>query len=148
MGRLIRHEIFSRFCPALPVSPLMASIISSSFRTLLMTEVRSSPLYPASYGAAPIAPVALPAVTAAANPKQSAATWCDAKSLTENIFSCLYHPRLKARLDISRRSWQPKAVWLDNSRKRVSTIAPVGDTTGVSSSRPSEEDYTKTTMLG
>jgi hypothetical protein len=25
----------------------------------------------------------------------------------------LYHPRLKARLDISRRAWQPKAVWLD-----------------------------------
>src|SRR5881628_3343658 len=71
-----------------------------------------------------IAAVALPAVTAAANPKQSAAAWCDAKSLTESNFSCLCHPRLKARLDISRRSWQPKAVWLDNSRKRVSDNRP------------------------
>jgi hypothetical protein len=26
----------------------------------------------------------------------------------------LYHPRLKARLDISRQSWQLKVVWLDN----------------------------------
>ena len=121
---MIRHEIFCRFCLALPVSPLMASMISSSLRTLLMTEVRSSPLFPASFGAAPIAAVALPAVTAAANPKQSAAAWCDAKSLTESNFSCLCHPRLKARLDISRRSWQPKAVWLDNSRKRVSDNRP------------------------
>lgn len=89
-----------------------------------MTEVGSSPLFPASFGAAPIAAVALPAVTAAADPKQSAATWCDAKSLTENYFSCLYHPRLKARLDISRRSWQLIAVWPDNSRKRVSDNCP------------------------
>jgi hypothetical protein len=50
MGRLIRHENFCRFCLALPVSPLMASMISSSFRTLLMTEVGSSPLFPASFG--------------------------------------------------------------------------------------------------
>jgi len=71
-----------------------------------MTAVRGSPLFPANFGAAAIAAVALPAVTAAANPKQSAATRCDAQSLTENIFSCLYHPRLKARLDISRQSWQ------------------------------------------
>ena len=106
MGRLIRHEIFCRFCLTLPVSPLMASMISSSLRTLLMTAVRGSPLFPANFGAAAIAAVALPAVTAAANPKQSAATRCDAQSLTENIFSCLYHPRLKARLDISRQSWQ------------------------------------------
>lgn len=81
LGTLIRH---ARPGSTAPVGALAISMIQPSFRALLMTKVRSATLFPAGLSPAPITAVLLPAVTAAANAEENAASFCAAKSLTQS----------------------------------------------------------------
>ncbi len=110
-GTLIRHAGCDEL---LSVGTLTVSVIELSFKTPLMTEVCGASLVGASFGAAEIAAILMAAITVAADPERTAVTLCPTKSLTQNNFVCMYHPRPKARLDISCRSWQLKAICLCN----------------------------------
>jgi hypothetical protein len=111
LGSLIRHANLSQ---ALTIGSLTISMIKLPFGALLMAEVRGTALLTASLGATTITAVLLPTIAMTTNPEDSAAVPGAAKSLTQNNFSCWCHPRLKARLDNSRRSWQPKVTCLGN----------------------------------
>jgi hypothetical protein len=104
---LIRH---AGSCQPLPISPLTIPMIQSSFRTLLMTAVGSSPLLSPGFGAAALAAIPMSSVAATADQKESPASFCVAKPLKKNNFGSVCHPRLKARLDNGCRPWQPKAM--------------------------------------
>jgi hypothetical protein len=86
----------------------------------------------------------MPAIASTADPEYRAALPPPAKPLTEGIFSRVSHSRPRARLDNGCRKWQPNAGCLESlSHERCRQWTPVGDTTGVSSARPSARDYTK-----
>lgn len=113
-GTLIRHAGSGL---ALPVGPLTVPVIEPSFKAPLMTEVGGASLLAAPFGAAEVAAILLSAITMSADPKDNAAVLSPTKPLTQNNFACMCHPRPKARLDISCRSWQPKAICLCNLLK-------------------------------
>jgi len=136
-GSLIRHASSNL---ALTIGSLTVSMIKPPFGALLMAAVGGPPLLTAGLLATAITAVLLPTITTLADPEDNAAFACAAKSLTQNNFSSRLHPRPKARLDNSHRSWQPKVTCLGNLEKescRYWTLAAV--TAGVSSSRPSEK---------
>jgi hypothetical protein len=110
-GTLIRHAGCSL---PLPVGTLTVPVIELSFKAPLMTEVGGASLLTAALAAAAVTAILLSPVAGAADPEGSAATISPARPLTQNNFACMYHPRSKARLDISCRSWQPKAICLCN----------------------------------
>jgi hypothetical protein len=129
-GTLIRH---ARFSQALTIGSLTVSMIKCSFKSLLMAEVRCPSLFPATSGAAAVTTILLSPIAVATDPKDSTTTLCPAKSLTENNFACVFHPRPKARLDNSCRSWQLNAICLRNLiNESCCQWALVEDTTGAS----------------
>jgi len=131
----------------LPIGPLAVPLIKPSFKSSPMTEVRSSTLLPACFTAARVAAILLAAITPTADPEYRAAPLPPAKPLTEGIFSRLSHSHPKARLDNGCRKWQLNAGCVDNlSIERYRQWTPVADTIGVSSTRPSPQDYTKMMM--
>jgi hypothetical protein len=85
-------------------------VIELSFNTALMTQVCGASLLAPPFAAAEVAAILLPPVAAAADPEDGPAAFGPAKPLTQNNFARVIHSRLKARLDISRRSWQLKAI--------------------------------------
>jgi hypothetical protein len=110
-GTLIRHAGCGQ---PLPVGTLTVPVIELSFKAPLMTEVCGALLLTAPFGAAAVAAILLSPVAGAANPERNAATISTAKPQTQNNFACMRHPRPKARLDISFRSWQLRAICLCN----------------------------------
>ena len=134
-------------CPPSPIGPLTVPLVKPPFRSAPMTEVCGSTLLSPSFAPAMLGAISLAAVTPAANPEYGAAPLGPAKPLTENIFSRVSHSHPKARLDNGCRSWQLNAGCVDNlSIERCCQWTPVEDTIGVSSARPSTEDYTKMMM--
>jgi len=134
-------------CQPLPVGLLTVPLVKPPFRSTPMTEVRSSALLSPCFAAARFAAILLAAITGTADPEYRAALWPPAKPLTENIFSRVSHSHPRARLDNGCRKWQLNDGCVDNlSIERYRQWTPVGDTIGVSSTRPSTQDYTKMMM--
>jgi hypothetical protein len=140
-GTLIRHVTCGQ---PLPVGPLTVPVIEPSFNAPLMTDVGGTSLLTAPFGTAEVAAILLSPITVAADPENDAATLCPAKPLTQNNFVCVGHSRPKARLDISGRSWQLKAICLCNLLSECcwqwASVAEYGR--GLPS-RPSGTDYTR-----
>ena len=134
-------------CQPLPIGLLAVPLVKPPFRSSSMTEVCSSALLSPCFAAARVAAVSMAAITGTADPEYRAALWPPAKPLTEGIFSRVSHSHPKARLDNGCRKWQLNAGCVDNlSIERYRQWTPVGDTIGVSSTRPSAQDYTKMMM--
>lgn len=126
---------------------LTVPLVESPFRSSPMTQIRSSTLLPPCFATAMVAAILLAPVTPAADPEYGAAPLCPAKPLPESIFSRVSHSHPKARLDNGCRSWQLNGGSVDTlSIERYRQWTPVEDTTGVSSTRPSAQDYTKMMM--
>jgi hypothetical protein len=134
-------------CQPLPIGLLTVPLVKPTFRSSPMTEVCSSTLLSPCFAAARVAAISMAAITGTADPEYQAALWPPAKPLTENIFSRVSHSHPKARLDNGCRKWQLNDGCVDNlSIERYRQWTPVGDTIGVSSTRPSTQDYTKMMM--
>jgi hypothetical protein len=104
---LIRH---AQGGSTLPVGFLTVAMIELTFYALLMTEVCGPSLLATPFATAEVAAILLSPVAGAADPERNATTLSPAKPLTQNDFGCSFHSRPKARLDISRQSWQPKSI--------------------------------------
>jgi len=126
---------------------LTVPLVEPPFRSAPMTEICSPTLLPPRFAPATVVAILLAAVTPAADPEYGAAPLCPANPLPENVFSRLSHSHPKARLDNGCRSWQLNGGSVDNlSTERYRQWTPVADTAGVSSTRPSAQDYTKMMM--
>jgi hypothetical protein len=105
-----------------------------------MAKVCSSTLLPDCFAAAMVTTITVTSIAGTTDPKYRPTIMPSANSLTENIFSGVSHPHLKARLDNGRRSCQLNDGYLDNlSYERNRQWTPVADTIGVSPARPSWE---------
>jgi hypothetical protein len=126
---------------------LTVPLVESPFKSAPMTEICSSTLLPPRFAPAMVTAILLAPVTPAADPEYGAAPLCPAKPLPESVFSRVPHSHPKARLDNGCRSWQLNGGSVDTlSTERYRQWIPVGDTTGISSTRPSAQDYTKMMM--
>lgn len=122
----------------LPIGLLAVPLVKPSLERSTMSKVCGSTLFPSRSMAAEVAAIPMAAIATAADPKYRAALVPPAKSLSESIFDGVSHSHPKARLDNSCRKWQPSAGYLRNlSNESCSQWAPVADTIGASSTRPS-----------